>query len=170
MSDTVNVARRAPGVVLALGGQALGALGHRVRGVTGLLSGPGGAVAEVDVGAPLDVVYDEWVRFQEGSTLLRADEVVHEVLDDRILWEAAGARGYVDGAVTFHELAPGLTRVLVALSCEPQGTVARVVGRWCDLGSRVRSELEAYRLQVMTRTLIEPEETDPSGDAPADDA
>jgi hypothetical protein len=93
---------------------------------------------------------------------------VHEVLDDRILWEADNAQGYVDGAVTFHELAPGLTRVLVVLACAPQGPVARVVGRWCDLASRVRSELEEYRLQVMTRVLIEPEETDPTGDEPAD--
>jgi uncharacterized membrane protein len=156
MSDTVNVARRVPGAVLGVGQRALGALGGRVRDVAGLVTGPSSAVAEVDVGAPVDVVYDEWVRFQEGSALLRAAEVVHEVLDDRIVWEADNGQRYVDGAVTFHELAPGLTRVLVVLACDPQGLLARVVGRWCDLEPRVRGELETYRRQVMTRTLIEP--------------
>ena len=170
MSDIVNVARRAPRGVLVLGGRALDALGRRARGVTARLSTPSSAVAEVDVGAPVDVVYDEWVRFQERSDLLRVDEVVHEVLDDRIVWEADGAQGYVDGAVTFHEVAPGLTRVLVVLACAPQGPLTRLAGRWCDLGSRVRTELEEYRLRVMTRVLIEPEETDPSGEEPADDA
>jgi uncharacterized membrane protein len=29
-----------------------------------------------------------------------------QVPDDKIVWRSKGAKGHVDGAVTFHELAP----------------------------------------------------------------
>lgn len=167
MSDVVKAARNAPGVLLAGGGRAVEGLARRLGEVTGLWdTRPACAAEEVDVGAPIDVVYDEWVRFQKSSDLLRASHVVHEVLDDRIVWEADPGQGYADGAVTFHELAPGLTRVLVVVACDSPGLLDRVVGRWNGPARRVRAELGEFRVQVTTRVLVEPEEgREPEGNA-----
>ncbi|HSE10078.1 MAG TPA: hypothetical protein VLB29_15570 [Nocardioidaceae bacterium] len=172
MTNASDVARSAPQDLLAAGRNALGGIPRLLAGTAhGVLHGTPGVAHQVDIGAPLDVVFDEWVQFQEHSRLLRVAEVVHEVLDDRIVWEAEPRQGYVDGAVTFHELAPGLTRVLVVLACDPPGLLERALGRWCGgLERRLVNELAGYRLQVMTQTLVEPEETGEEPEEPQRDA
>lgn len=161
MTNAVSdVARSAPQGLLAVGRNALGGIPRLLAGTAHtVLHGTPGVARQVDIGAPLDVVFDEWVQYQEASTLLHAAEVVHEVVDDRIVWEAEPRQGYADGAVTFHEIAPGLTRVLVVLACDPPGLLERALGRWWGgLDRRLLNELARYRLQVMTQTLVEPEE------------
>ena len=49
--------------------------------------------------------------------------ILEQVPDDKIIWRSKGAKGYVDGAVTFHELAPNLTRVLAGPRVPPAGHV-----------------------------------------------
>ena len=46
---------------------------------------------------------------------------LEQIPDERIVWKSKGEKGHVDGAVTFHELGPNLTRILVVLEYYPQG-------------------------------------------------
>lgn len=141
-------------------------------------------VEEIDVGVPLSVAYDQWTRFtdfpdfmkkvekveQESDTELswRAQvlwshrdwksTIIDQVPDDRIVWRSEGAKGYVDGAVTFHELAPNLTKVLVVLEYYPQGFFEKVGNLWRAQGRRTRLELKHFRRHVMTETILHPDE------------
>jgi uncharacterized membrane protein len=60
----------------------------------------------------------------EGTDLLvspfLAAEIVDQVPNERIAWRSTGEKGHVAGAVTFHELTPDLTRVLVNLEYYPR--------------------------------------------------
>jgi len=108
-------------------------------------------IEEVDIGAPISLVYDQWTQFQEFSNFMKKVEgidqqedqklefkaqvlwshrtwqatILEQVPDERIIWRSSGEKGHVDGAVTFHELAPDLTRVLVVLEYHPQGLFER---------------------------------------------
>ena len=57
---------------------------------------------------------------------------------ERIVWRSKGAKGYVDGAVTFHELTPDLTRILVVLEYHPQGFFEKTGNLWRAQGRRAR--------------------------------
>ena len=98
-------------------------------------------IEEIDVGVPIDVAYNQWTQFQEFSGFMKKVEnveqeednkltfkaqvfwshrtweatILEQVPNDKIVWRSKGSKGHVDGAVTFHELAPNLTRILVVL-------------------------------------------------------
>ena len=78
--------------------------------------------------------------------------------DDKIIWRSKGAKGYVDGAVTFHELAPNLTRILVVLEYHPQGMFERTGNIWRAQGRRARLELKHFRRHLMTEVLLNPDD------------
>jgi hypothetical protein len=85
---------------------------------------------------------------------------VDQVPPERIVWKSEADKGKVDGAVTFHELAPDLTRVLVSLEYFPQGLFERTGNLWRAQGRRVRAELKHFQRHVMTRTILEPDEVE----------
>ena len=137
-------------------------------------------IEEIDVGAPIDVVYNQWTQFQDFSGFMKKVEsvdqkdetevsfkaqvlwshrtwkaqIVDQVANERIIWKSSGEKGRVDGAVTFHELAPDLTRVLVVLEYHPQGLFERTGNMWRAQGRRVRLELKHFRRHVMTDSLL----------------
>jgi len=143
-------------------------------------------IEEIDVGAPIDVVYNQWTQFQDFSGFMKKVEnvdqkdeaeltfkaqvlwshrewksqIVDQVPDERIVWKSSGQKGKVDGAVTFHELAPDLTRVLVVLEYHPQGLFERTGNMWRAQGRRVRLELKHFRRHVMTDALLHPDDID----------
>jgi hypothetical protein len=80
--------------------------------------------------------------------------IVEQVPNDRIVWKSKGNKGYVDGAITFHELAPDLTRVVVVLEYHPQGLFERTGNLWRAQGRRVRLELKHFQRKVMTDTVL----------------
>jgi hypothetical protein len=82
------------------------------------------------------------------------------VPDERIVWRSKGQKGHVDGAVTFHELGPNLTRILVVLEYYPQGFMERTGNIWRAAGRRARLELKHFRRHVMTRTILNPDEVE----------
>ena len=135
-------------------------------------------------GVPISVAYNQWTQFQDFSGFMKKvdnveqkDEVkvdfkaqvfwshrtweatiTEQVPDDRIVWRSSGEKGHVDGAVTFHELAPRLTRILVVLEYYPQGLFERTGNIWRAPGRRARLELKHFRRHVMTQTILEPDE------------
>jgi uncharacterized membrane protein len=141
-------------------------------------------IEEIDIGAPIDVVYNQWTQFQDFSGFMKKvksveqeeDEkltfqaqvfwshrtweatIVEQVPNERIVWRSSGEKGHVDGAITFHELAPNMTRVLVVLEYYPQGFMERTGNIWRAQGRRARLELKHFRRHVMTRALLEQDE------------
>jgi hypothetical protein len=180
-------------------GALKGGLGGVKDKVKGALPGGGGGggggskatkstniIEEIDIGAPVEVVYNQWTQFQDFSGFMKKvknveqeeDEkltfqaqvfwshrtweatILEQVPNERIIWRSSGEKGHVDGAVTFHELAPNMTRVLVVLEYYPQGFMERTGNIWRAQGRRARLELKHFRRHVMTRTLLEQDELD----------
>jgi hypothetical protein len=86
--------------------------------------------------------------------------VVEQVPDSHIVWRSKGAKGHVDGAVTFTELGPNLTRVLLVLEYWPQGLFERTGNLWRAQGRRARLEFKHFRRHAMTNVLIHQEEVE----------
>ncbi|GAA3355403.1 hypothetical protein GCM10017744_017810 [Streptomyces antimycoticus] len=83
-------------------------------------------------------------------------EVVEQVPDKRIIWTSRADKGHVDGTITFHELAPELTRILFVLEYWPQGFMERTGNLWRAQGRRVRLELKHFRRHLMREVLLNP--------------
>ncbi|ACZ89560.1 SRPBCC family protein [Streptosporangium roseum] len=141
-------------------------------------------VETLDMGAPRRLVYDQWTQFQDFPSFMKkvegvdqqSDEkttwkaqvfwshrtwestIVEQVPDQRIIWRSKGAKGYVDGAVTFHELSPDMTRVLLVLEYHPQGLFERTGNIWRAQGRRARLEFKHFRRHVMMQALLHPDE------------
>ncbi|BBJ39013.1 polyketide cyclase [Streptomyces antimycoticus] len=85
-------------------------------------------------------------------------EVVEQVPDKRIIWTSRADKGHVDGTITFHELAPELTRILFVLEYWPQGFMERTGNLWRAQGRRVRLEMKHFRRHLMREVLLNPDE------------
>ncbi|GAB3983361.1 SRPBCC family protein [Plantactinospora veratri] len=83
---------------------------------------------------------------------------IEQVPDERIVWRSTGDKGSVDGTVTFHEVTPDLTRILLVLEYHPQGLFERTGNLWRAQGRRVRLELKHFVRHVMTETILHPDE------------
>lgn len=135
----------------------------------------------VDVGVPVSVAYNQWTQFHEFPNFMkgvesaeRSDEdgdavkvnwkakvafshrtwqstIIDQIPDERISWRSEGPKGTVDGAVTFHEYGPSLTRVIVLLEYHPQGFVEKTGNLWRAQGRRARLDLKNFARFVMTK-------------------
>jgi uncharacterized membrane protein len=124
-------------------------------------------VASVDVAAPIEVVYDQWTQFEEmGSFMHRVEgveqkepekllwheniwgrkrnwnvQITEQVPRERIAWEIKGG-GQGVGVITFHPLAPKLTRVELVFDWQPSGMVEK-------LGSGLRVHQRAAKTDLL---------------------
>src|SRR3954470_23032274 len=143
-------------------------------------------IESIDVGVPIDVAYNQWTQFQDFSGFMKkvenveqkSDEkvdfkakilwshrtweatILEQVPEERIVWRSKGEKGHVDGSVTFHELAPNLTRILVVLEYYPQGLFERVGNIWRAQGRRTRVELKHFQRHVMTHVVLDPDKVE----------
>jgi uncharacterized membrane protein len=143
-------------------------------------------VESIDVPVSRDVAYQLWTQFEEFPSFMKKVEavnqkdpevltwkaqifwshrtwtakIVDQVPPERIVWKSEADKGRVDGAVTFHELAPDLTRVLVSLEYHPQGLFERTGNLWRAQGRRVRLELKHFRRHVANHALLNQEDVD----------
>lgn len=143
-------------------------------------------IEHLDIGAPLDLVYNQWTQFadfpkymkkleqveQESDEKLRwkaqvfwshrswESTITEQVPNERIVWRSKGNKGYLDGAVTFHELARNLTRVVVVLEYHPQGFFEKTGNIWRAQGRRIRLELKNFQREVMTKAVLQPDEVE----------
>ncbi|WP_406301311.1 SRPBCC family protein [Streptomyces sp. NBC_00885] len=141
-------------------------------------------VEEIDVGVPVSVAYNQWTQFEDYPSFMKKVErveqesetelewkaqiffshrewhstVIEQVPDEKIVWQSKAEKGHVDGAVTFHEIAPNLTRILMVLQYHPQGFFEGTGNLFRAQGRRVRLELKHFRRQVMTEALLNPDE------------
>lgn len=143
-------------------------------------------VEQIDVGVPVSVAYNQWTRFEDFPGFMKKvedveqrseaevdwkaqiflshrkwqAEIVDQVPDEHIVWRSRGQKGHVDGAVTFHEVAPNLTRILLVLQYHPQGFFEHTGNLWRAQGRRARLELKHYRRHVMSEVLLHPDEVE----------
>jgi uncharacterized membrane protein len=145
-------------------------------------------IEEIDVGVPISVAYNQWTEYDGFPSFMKKVEsvdaqddedtkttwkaqvfwshrtweatVLEQSPDERIVWRSKGEKGHVDGAVTFHELGPNLTRILVVLEYYPQGFMERTGNLWRAQGRRARLEIKHFRRHVMTRTILNPDEVE----------
>jgi hypothetical protein len=87
-------------------------------------------------------------------------EIIDQVPNERIVWRSKGEKGHVDGAVTFHELTPDLTRMLINLEYYPQGLFERTGNLWRAQGRRVRLELKFFRRYITSEVLLHQDEVE----------
>ncbi|NXY95737.1 SRPBCC family protein [Streptomyces sp. BR123] len=128
----------------------------------------------IDVGVPLRDAYDHWTRYENFSTFSKGVRSVsqgddttsdwkvkvgpstrswqatvqEQVPDDRIVWTSEGPKGTTRGCVSFHELAPSLTRVLVIVEYYPSGLFERTGNLWRAQGRRLRLDLKHFARYV----------------------
>ncbi|MFE9939209.1 SRPBCC family protein [Streptomyces hirsutus] len=136
----------------------------------------------LDVGVPLRTAYDYWTQYDRFSGFTKGvqdvsmeDEatstwkvkvgpssrsfkatVQEQVPDERIVWTSEGAKGTTRGAVSFHELAPSLTRIVLVLEYYPSGFFEKTGNLWRAQGRRVRLDFKHFQRYV-TLTNDEPE-------------
>jgi uncharacterized membrane protein len=137
-------------------------------------------VEELDLPVPRAVAYEVWTQFEEFPNFMKkvesveqkedetvewkaqvfwshrswTSEIIDQVPNERIVWRSKGEKGHVDGAVTFHELTPDLTRMLVNLEYYPQGFFERTGNLWRAQGRRARLELKYFRRYLTHEILI----------------
>jgi uncharacterized membrane protein len=143
-------------------------------------------VEELDLPVPRAVAYQAWTQFEEFPTFMKkvenveqqedqtvewkaqifwshrswTAEIVDQVPNERIVWRSKGEKGHVDGAVTFHELTPDLTRMLINLEYYPQGLFERTGNLWRAQGRRVRLELKFFRRYITSEVLLRQDEVE----------
>jgi len=76
------------------------------------------------------------------------------VPDSHIVWRSTGAKGHVDGGVSFTALGPNLTEILLVLEYWPQGLFERTGNLWRAQGRRARLEVKHFRRHAMTSVLL----------------
>jgi uncharacterized membrane protein len=141
-------------------------------------------IESVDVGVPVWLAYNQWTQFKDFPSYMKKVEnveqeedekllwqaqvgfshrswessIVEQVPDERIVWTSKADKGSVDGAVSFHELTPDLTRIMVVLQYHPKGFVEKTGNIWRAPGRRVRLELKHFVRQVMTQSVLKPDD------------
>ncbi|MFI7213582.1 SRPBCC family protein [Micromonospora maritima] len=140
-------------------------------------------VETIEVGVPVRVAYNQWTTFGDFPSFMKkveqadcdSDEkmtwkaqvfwshrswestIVRQIPDRLVHWRSKGEKGSVDGTVSFHEVGPELTRILVVLEYHPQGLFEHTGNLWRAQGRRVRLELKHFVRHVMTVTVLDPD-------------
>ena len=169
------------------GGGGGGGLGKAVMGAVGGLArsrskGAGGRkstliIHDIDIGRPIQTVYNQWTQYDSFSEFMRTIEgvekqdevrsnwrlkigpsrrtwqgrVTEQIPDRRIAWTSEGAKGTTKGVVTFHPLCDDLTRVGVVMEYFPAGPVEKVANMFRFASRRTRLDLRNFRRFISDR-------------------
>lgn len=166
---------------------------EKVKDVFGGGNGGGGSgkfkfnniVEAIDVGAPVDVVFNAWTSYEKWPDFMKKVEhteldeetgevqlkgqvfwshrqwdtvITEQVPDRRIVWDSSGDKGHLSGVVTFHPLADDLTRLVIVVAYHPQGFMEKTGNIWRAVNRRVRLELKYFVHHVMTESVLHPED------------
>ncbi|WP_371502944.1 SRPBCC family protein [Kitasatospora sp. NBC_00374] len=131
-------------------------------------------VETLDVGVPVRTAYDHWTQYEDFSGFAKGvqdvsqgDEVTtdwkvkvgpskrsfkatvqEQVPDERIVWTSQGAKGSTRGAVSFHELTPNLTRIVLVVEYYPSGFFEKTGNIWRAQGRRLRLDFKNFQRHV----------------------
>jgi uncharacterized membrane protein len=124
-----------------------------------------------DVGVPIRAAYDHWTSYENFSDFTKGvrsvskdSDDVHsdwkvkvgpstrgwkatvqeQVPDDRIMWTSEGAKGTTRGCVSFHSLAPSLTRIVLVVEYYPSGFFEKTGNLWRAQGRRLRLDFKNF--------------------------
>jgi uncharacterized membrane protein len=129
---------------------------------------------DIDIGVPLSIVYNEWTQFENwpefmhrvtsasqedethvafkakiwGKTKEFKAEIIEQRPDERIEWRVVDGISHT-GVVTFHELAPRLTRVEVSLDLEPGSLIEKAARGMRFVKRAVRADLARFKAHVL---------------------
>jgi uncharacterized membrane protein len=144
-------------------------------------------VESIEVGVPIRLAYNQWTSYRDFPAFTKKVEnaepddentkvnwkaqvfwshreweatIVDQRPDERIVWRSKGQKGHVDGVVTFHEITPTLTKIVVVLEYHPQGMFERTGNLWRAQGRRVRLELKHFQRHVMAHALLDPDKVE----------
>jgi uncharacterized membrane protein len=135
---------------------------------------------DIDIGVPLQTVYNQWTQFEEWPQFMHRlqqvtqedeshvsfktkiwgiskefkAEIVEQRPDERIMWRVTEGVTHT-GVVTFHELAPRLTRVEVSLDVDPGSLLEKAARGMRHIKRAVRADMARFKAYV----LIQEEET-----------
>jgi uncharacterized membrane protein len=121
--------------------------------------------------------YEEWAKFSKGITNVNVSEADEEDEDaeqetdwtakvflsrrswhakttdfdppNRIAWTSEGAKGTIDGTVTFTPVGENATLILVVMEYRSKGPVEWIANRWRAAGRRARLDLKHFRRYAM---------------------
>ncbi|MFB8182268.1 SRPBCC family protein [Streptomyces sp. NPDC055966] len=128
----------------------------------------------LDVGVPIRTAYNYWTQYEEFSgftkgvrSVSKNDEVAstwkvkvgpstrgwkasveEQVPDERIVWSSEGAKGTTHGCVSFHELTPDLTRIVLVVEYYPSGFFEKTGNLWRAQGRRLRLDFKNFQRYV----------------------
>jgi uncharacterized membrane protein len=125
---------------------------------------------EVDIAVPLSVAYNQWTQFEEwpqfmhridratqeeddtvsfrtkiwGKSKEFVGQIEEQVPDERIKWTVKEGVAHT-GVVTFHELAPKLTRVTVSIDVQPGSMIEKMARGMRHIKRAVRADLHRFK-------------------------
>jgi uncharacterized membrane protein len=176
VGETAEQAGGAPGLAKEVGKKMLpgGGGDSKGKGTPGVGKGRRMPVQQaVDIAVPLSSAYNQWTQFEEWPQFMhRLDQatqeddctvsfktkvwgiskeftgqIVEQRPDERIQWSVK--EGVIHtGVVTFHELAPRLTRVQVTLDVEPGSLIEKAARGMRHVKRAVRADLARFKAYI----------------------
>jgi hypothetical protein len=130
----------------------------------------------VDIGLPIETVYNQWTQFEEWpgfmhrvSRVTQEDDCTVSVAvkiwgktkefiakietqrpDERIKWSTSEGMTHT-GVVTFHELGPNLTRVLLGFDVDPGGLLEKFARGARYIKRAARADLHRFKAFIETQ-------------------
>jgi uncharacterized membrane protein len=124
----------------------------------------------IDVGVPIETVYNQWTQLEAwpkfmhrvtrvtqknpctvsfatkiwGKTKEFSAEIVTQRPDERVKWRVTNGITHT-GVVTFHELAPRLTRIELGLDVEPGGMLEKAARGMRHIKRAARGDLHRFK-------------------------
>ncbi|MPV89962.1 hypothetical protein GB882_14900 [Georgenia ruanii] len=142
-------------------------------------------VDSFDIGVPVGLAYNQWTTYDQWPNFMKKTEraeldadqgkvkfkgqvfwshrewettIKEQIPNKRIVWDSAGPKGHISGAVTFHSLEEDLTRIVVVLEYYPQGFFEKTANMWRAANRRMRLEIKFFIRQVMRDAILHPED------------
>jgi uncharacterized membrane protein len=173
VSDKVDEAG-GPGGILSdavKGALPFGGGGGDKGGGTGVGKGRRMPVQQsIDIGVPIETVYNQWTQYEEWPKFMhrvvsvsQEDEATVKITvkmwtrtreftaqietqrpDERVKWKVSEGIKHV-GVVTFHELTPNLTRVLLSIDVDPGGMIEKMARGMRHVKRAARGDLHRFK-------------------------
>ena len=166
-----GLAKQAAGGLLPGGGGGDDGGGGGKGGLPGVGKGRRMPVQQsVDVAVPLETAYNQWTQYEEwpqfmhrvtnvsqedectvrfatkiwGKTKEFEAKIVTQRPDDRIKWRVSQGITHT-GVVTFHELAPRLTRIELTMDIDPGSLIEKMARGMRHIKRAVRADLHRFK-------------------------